>query len=197
VAGDANYITVGSASAGTWPVVGVGGTDANVGLALLTKGTGGVTVQTAGTVTQFVVNHTAAATRYASVTGSTSTTDPTFSTNAGGIKFATAARGTLVTLTASAGVYTMNCDLGNEFDAGVLTQNVTFANPTNLPPAGSAQGFTILTKQDATGGRAIAVGSNWVAVGNTKVTTGANKYNVIAGTVYPSGVVTYAIAAGA
>lgn len=103
---------------------------------------------------------------------------------------------TLVTITPSGSTYTMNLAAGNDFTAGTLSGPSTFANPTNGPSSGKVQGFAILTKQPAGGGATFTFGSGWVAVGSAAPNTGANKYNLIVGKAYPSGLTTYSVVAG-
>lgn len=102
----------------------------------------------------------------------------------------------LVTITPSGSTYTMDLSAGNDFTAGTLSGPSTFANPTNGPSSGKVQGFAILTKQPSGGSATFTFGSGWVAVGSAAPNTGANKYNLIVGKAYPSGLTTYSVVAG-
>lgn len=54
----------------------------------------------------------------------------------------------------ASGVLTLNLENGNVFEV-TLTENVTTTNLTNPPASGKAGSFTLILKQDATGGRTI------------------------------------------
>lgn len=103
---------------------------------------------------------------------------------------------TLVTITPSGSTFTMNLAAGNDFTCGTLSGPSTFANPTNGPGSGKVQGFAILTRQPSGGGATFTFGSGWVPVGSAAPNTGANRYNLIIGKAYPSGLTTYSVVAG-
>jgi hypothetical protein len=88
-------------------------------------------------------------------------------------------RGTIVTLSDAA---TITPDLanGNHFTV-TLGGNRTLANPTYLGSANGQSGV-IIVKQDATGGRTLAFGSNWKFPGGTAptLTTTANAVDLLA-----------------
>lgn len=73
-----NYLQVTGGATGGVPLLQATGTDTNVPLTIVTKGTGYINLQTGGG-TQFVVTNTASAVNYLQVTGSTTTNDPTIS----------------------------------------------------------------------------------------------------------------------
>jgi len=76
----ANYITAAGRSAGAGPVLSVGGSDPNIVLNLVSKGTSGVAIGTNnGAQQQFNISHTASAVNYGQVTGGATGTGPTFS----------------------------------------------------------------------------------------------------------------------
>ena len=94
--------------------------------------------------------------------------------------------------TAIGSTYTIDLSTANIFDL-TLTANVTFS-VTNPPSSGTAQGATLLLRQDATGGRKVTFPSSFKWTdgdnANTYISTGANKIDVISiftvdgGTVY-------------
>lgn len=94
--------------------------------------------------------------------------------------------------TAIGSTYTIDLSTANIFDL-TLTANVTFSM-SNPPSSGTAQGATLLLRQDATGGRKVTFPSSFKWTdgdnANTYISTGANKIDVISiftvdgGTVY-------------
>ena len=71
-----------------------------------------------------------------------------------------AQRGTVLPIAYSATI-TLNLQNANSFSIGVLTGNLTLANPTNLPAAGQSQSGSIFFRQDGTGSRIITFGNNF------------------------------------
>lgn len=88
-------------------------------------------------------------------------------------------RGTIVTLSDAATI-TFDLANGNHFTV-TLGGNRTLANPTYLGSANGQSGV-IIVKQDATGGRTLAFGSNWKFPGGTAptLTTTANAVDLLA-----------------
>lgn len=96
--------------------------------------------------------------------------------------------GKLVALTVTAGVATPDLSKSNNFSLPLAGANVTLANPTNVNPGQS--GF-IFTTQDATGGWALAFGSDWNfgINGVPSFSTAANAVNAIQYSVEASGLI--------
>jgi hypothetical protein len=103
----------------------------------------------------------------------------------------------VATLANVGGVFTPNCQLGNEFDCGTLTAAATIANPTNVPAVGRVQPLSIKWTQDGAGGRTMSFGVNCINVGGTSANTAPSKVNFAVGKVYPDGKFYYSIVKGA
>lgn len=98
----------------------------------------------------------------------------------------------VTTNTAVTSAYTIDLSTANIFDL-TLTANVTFT-VTNPPSSGTAQGATIILRQDAIGSRTVTFPASfkWTdgVNANSAISTGANKIDVITivtvdgGTVY-------------
>ena len=85
-----NYLNISGGATGTPPYVYVEGSDTNIGLDLVTKGTGDVRVITGGYATQqLLISHTASATRFITLTGSNGG-NPTIGTSAGNLALSSA-----------------------------------------------------------------------------------------------------------
>lgn len=155
-ASSVNYLVLSGNTAGNRPYVFIAGSDTNAGLGLITKGTGTIVLQTNTNVTQFEVLHFAVATRWVTVSGST--TNPTISTNGGSLSIGVALVNTTATITYSASM-TPDAALGNDF---VITATngtaFTINTPTN-PSTGQSIVFTIRN----TSGGALGV-ATWAAV---------------------------------
>jgi hypothetical protein len=78
VASAVNYLNVQGSTTGTIPVLQTSGSDTNVPLTIVTKGTGYINLQTGGG-TQFLVTNTASAVNYLQVTGNITNNAPTIS----------------------------------------------------------------------------------------------------------------------
>lgn len=63
-----------------------------------------------------------------------------------------------------AGTITLNLGTANIFNVGVLTGNLTLANPTT-PDAALAGSWYVYVKQDATGGRTVSFGDKFKDLG--------------------------------
>ncbi|PWC81248.1 hypothetical protein [Azospirillum sp. TSH64] len=113
------------------------------------------------------------------------------------VMFATAVRSNLTTVSAVSNTFTVDANLGNEFDLGTISAASTLANIANPPAAGAVQSIAIRWAQDAVGGRTLSFGGNCVNVGGTNPNTSANKVNFAVGKVYPDGKFYYAIVRGA
>lgn len=84
VTGGVNYTRFYGATGGNAPVLMADGSDPNISMAFLTKGTGNHIFYTAASLPQAVVLHTANANRYLTLTGSANG-NPTIGSSAGGI----------------------------------------------------------------------------------------------------------------
>lgn len=97
-------------------------------------------------------------------------------------------RSRLAALSISSGAVVIDCSLGNYFTLA-LTENVTSITFTNTPPTGYAQSIWVRIKQDATGGRTVALPSSFKASTGSasSVTNGANTYTLLAATTVDQG----------
>lgn len=66
---------------------------------------------------------------------------------------------------------TLDGNAGDNFLIGTLTDNFTFANPTNF---GAGKQGKIIFKQDATGSRVLSRGADWTLHNNTTLAAGPN-----------------------
>jgi len=82
--------------------------------------------------------------------------------------FTKAQRGSAPTIPYAATI-TLDFSSSNSFNIGVLTGNLTLANPTNMPAANVTQSGSIFFQQDATGGRTLTLGTNFRWAGATGV----------------------------
>lgn len=95
---------------------------------------------------------------------------------------------TLYTDAAASGAETLDLAVANVFNltlTGAVT--LTFANPV---PAGQAQSFVLILRQDATGGRAVTwpASVDWPAAIPPSISTGANKVDILVFTTIDGGV---------
>lgn len=95
VASSVNYIAGYGAITGNAPMWSVNGPDVNISFGYSTKGTGNHIFYTNGGTAQLVIQHTASATRYPTITGSAAG-NPIISTNAGGLEVRAADGNTVV-----------------------------------------------------------------------------------------------------
>lgn len=97
-------------------------------------------------------------------------------------------RSGVAALSISTGAVVIDCSLGNYFTL-VLTENVTSITFTNLPAAGYAQSIWVRIKQDATGGRTVALPTAFKASTGSAagVTSSANAYTLLAATTVDQG----------
>lgn len=83
IASAVNYLQIAGGATGVSPTLTAAGTDTNIGLAVVTKGTSAFSVNTGGgAATQLAVTHTASANRFVTITGSNGAA-PTIGTSAG------------------------------------------------------------------------------------------------------------------
>jgi len=99
-----------------------------------------------------------------------------------------AASNVVTTLSISSGVVNIDLSLSDLFDLS-LTANVSSITFSNPPGSGKGQCIFIRTKQDATGGRTVALPSSWKAVSGSDaaVQSAANAYTLIALTTVDNG----------
>lgn len=111
--------------------------------------------------------------------------------------FTKAQRGGLPTIPYAA-VIELDFSASNSFNIGVLTGNLTLANPINMPALGETQSGSIYFKLDATGGRILTLGSNFkLATGSpTTLSTAPNAKDRLDYTVDPYGLINYSLAKG-
>ncbi|WP_372396898.1 hypothetical protein ABMY26_22675 [Azospirillum sp. HJ39] len=95
---------------------------------------------------------------------------------------------------AYAATLTLDFATYQDFAVGDLTGPLTLANPSTYPVG---QRGEILLHEDATGGRTVSFGANWIKMGNGTVNTAAGKYSVITYWIVSSSVIIYSIAGGA
>ena len=97
----------------------------------------------------------------------------------------------------SSGSLTLDLQTGNVFEV-TLTQNVTSLILANPPPAGSAGSCTLILKQDAVGGRALAwpASVRWAGGIASVVTSAANAIDVYAFVTRDAGTTWYGFPGG-
>jgi hypothetical protein len=111
---------------------------------------------------------------------------------------------TRTTPSSSSGTLTLDLENGHNFEV-TLTENVTTLTISNPPASGKAGAFTLILKQDATGGRTVTWPASMKWAGGTAPTlsTDANAVDILtfittdAGTTWYSGVFGLAFAAPA
>jgi len=91
-------------------------------------------------------------------------------------------------LSIASGVVNINCALGDYFTL-LLTANVSSITFSNLPPSGRAKSIAIRIRQDATGGRSMALPSSLKATGGSDlaIQTAANAYTLLTMTTFDQG----------
>jgi hypothetical protein len=99
-----------------------------------------------------------------------------------------AARDAVTALTISAGVVNIDCNAGDFFTLE-LTANVTSITFTNLPTSGKGASLAIRVRQDATGGRTVALPASFkpTAGSDTAVQSAANAWTLITITTFDQG----------
>lgn len=99
-----------------------------------------------------------------------------------------AARDAVTALTISSGTVNVNCALGDFFTLS-LTANVTSLTFSNLPAAGRAVSLAIRIRQDATGGRTLALPASFKGVTGTDTTvqSAANAWTLLTITTFDQG----------
>jgi len=99
-----------------------------------------------------------------------------------------AARDGLTALAISSGVVNIDCSLGDFFTLS-LTANVTSITFTNLPASGKAMSLALRFRQDATGGRTVALPASFkpTAGSDTAVQSAANAWTLITLTTFDQG----------
>lgn len=93
-----------------------------------------------------------------------------------------------VTALATSGSVNIDCSLGDFFTLG-LTGNVTALTFTNLPTTGRAVSLAIRIRQDATGGRTLALPASFRATtgSDTAVQSAANAWTLVTLTTFDQG----------
>jgi len=91
-------------------------------------------------------------------------------------------------LSIASGVVAIDCSLGDYFTLS-LTANVTSITFSNLPASGVGRTIMIRLRQDATGGRTVALPSSFKAITgtDTSVQSAANAYTILAITTFDQG----------
>lgn len=86
----------------------------------------------------------------------------------------------VATPASSSGVLNLNFENGNVFEIS-MNENITTVNISNPPAAGRAGKFTLILKQDTTGGRSISwpASIKWAGGVAPTLTTTANKINIL------------------
>ncbi|WP_372400743.1 hypothetical protein ABMY26_36590 (plasmid) [Azospirillum sp. HJ39] len=95
---------------------------------------------------------------------------------------------------AYAATLTLDFATYQDFVIGDLTGPLTLANPSTYPVG---QRGEILLHEDATGGRTVSFGANWIKMGNGNVNTAASKYSIVVYWIAVSGYVHYSLVGGA
>lgn len=141
----------------------------------------GVTIRTAGSLTL--------GTQYAAGTLTKIGADEWLWTTSGSGSDGGSAPSTLVNaLTIASGVVNIDLALGDYFTL-VLTANVTSITFSNLPAAGQAKAIAVRIKQDATGGRTLALPASFKATGgsDTAVASAADAYTLLTAMTFDQG----------
>lgn len=97
-------------------------------------------------------------------------------------------RASVSALSTASGVVNVNCALGDYFTLS-LSANVTSITFSNLPAAGRGVSIMIRIRQDATGGRTVALPSSFKAISgsDTAVQSSANAYTILSLTSFDQG----------
>lgn len=104
----------------------------------------------------------------------------------------------LTTPASSSGTLTLDIENGNAFEV-TLTENVTTTNFSNPPASGRMGEFTLILKQDATGGRTFAwpASVDWAGGAAPTLTTAANAVDVLEFITTDAGTTWYGFLKGA
>lgn len=91
-------------------------------------------------------------------------------------------------LSIASGVVNIDLALGDYFTLN-LTANVTSITFSNLPASGNAKSIALRIKQDATGGRTVALPASFKATGgsDTSPASAANAYSLLTATTFDQG----------
>lgn len=145
IASSVNYPEFRGAATGNVPGIFAGGSDANVGLALASKGTGDVQIRTNDTVEQVRVEHVASANRYLKLKGSNGG-KPTVTTSAGALALESATgevsvNGALQEKKVAVSASEIDLATGNLFTK-TISGNTTFT-VANTPATGTVAAFIL------------------------------------------------------